>query len=266
MLFLYGSYNGLLLFENSIIYILWNPVTEEQTIVKKPSTVSTRGFFFNPKTREYKVLYVELLLGLSFQFTLYSLATRCSGKIAKCSHPPWVKAPVILNGALHWVVDRFYYERLYRRSLLFSESILLFDMNTETIRTMARPGDQYGTRVDNTYVHLLKKEGSLCFCDTSSYPSTNFWVLEDYAEEVWIKTHAINLEPLRPCSSDKPYYLRSAPNIENDELLLIWGWFLFRYNLKFNVFKKFKMGDEEKEGVIFNFVEHRNSLVTLRTD
>ncbi|KAF9595789.1 hypothetical protein IFM89_004191 [Coptis chinensis] len=153
----------------------------------------------------------------------YGLLTRHSRKTTTLSHPPWHKSPVILKSTLHWMVDKEWYQRANSRSLLCAESIMSFDMDTETIYTMSCPGDKYGKRADNSYVHLLKKEECLCFFDTSSYRGMDFWVLQDYAEEVWTKTHVLNLELILPCCRSELQYIISAPDIDNDELLLVWN-------------------------------------------
>lgn len=259
---LFDSYEGWLLFDTGHIFLMWNPATEKRFILKRPDFGILCGFFFDQRTRGYKVIFSHAI-SLGFVFEIYSLGTMSSSRTAKFSYAPRIRPPVILNGALHWLVnDRLYKEATFRH-LKCSESIVLFDTDTEEIRTMALPRGKYVCGMETGYVDLLKMCDFMCFCDVTSDKYMDIWVLEDYAEIIWVKKYTINLEFLGPGLGSKENGY-SIMKIDQDELFVRRREALYCYNMKMNVSRKTMLQHLPLD--FFSLVLHTNSLFSLQAD
>ncbi|KAF5183359.1 hypothetical protein FRX31_027054 [Thalictrum thalictroides] len=146
-----------------------------------------------------------------------------------------------------------------------SESILSFDMDSENIRTIARPTVKYDQPTECFSMHLLKKEGFLWFCDVTSYTYMDIWILVDYESEVWIKLQRISLDFLSLSDWKGTKYILKSIQLDKDELIVRWENRLFRYNLQQNVAKKVEMRGIE-ELLDYYLLLHTDSLVSLHND
>ncbi|KAF9603619.1 hypothetical protein IFM89_037132 [Coptis chinensis] len=205
---LIGSYNGFLLFRNSnsiahwknrnddtddTVFFIWNPVTQEQITMIAPDTrYCACGLFFHTPTREYRILF--LCLGYSYlKYYILCLHTKLLRKIVSCYEVPcFERPPVVLNGALHWMVS----ERNYRIPPSCSKSILLFKMNSEDFVTISHPGDRCCSGERHKQMQLLEMNGHLCLCDMITSTEVYLWVLEDYRKQVWVKKYTVNIASL----------------------------------------------------------------------
>ncbi|PIA27747.1 hypothetical protein AQUCO_07600121v1 [Aquilegia coerulea] len=263
-LLLFQSCNGLLMFENRSVVVIWNPITQEHTIIDIPDSSYVCGFYFHEKTGDYKVVCVRKLKK-SLKLIIISILTGSSKQTTWFSQPPHPKAPVILNGLLHWMVWGEPYGRTKCTTLKSSGSIFSFDVDSENIRTIARPTGKNDRPMLLDFVHLLKKEGFLCFCDVTSCTYIDIWILEDYEAEVWIKLQRISLDFLSSSNWKYTVYPLRALRMDKDELIVRWQNILYRYNLRQNIAKKVEMrGTEELPG--YYMLLHTNSLVSPHTD
>ncbi|KAL5702975.1 hypothetical protein ACHQM5_028126 [Ranunculus cassubicifolius] len=193
----YGSYNGFLLFESKGTHVvIWNPSTGEKECRQTPGEgYLLCGFYFHPATKEYRVLFVSS----DVVATRFCITSLWSNYVRFCEFnqaPSLGKSPTVLNGVLHWMVRD---ARKSVKDLLMSQcsnAILLFDINSEVFSCMPHPGGQcdVGTHHDN--MELMEMEGQLCLCDSSSVKNLVIWMLDDYANRIWVRKHDILINPL----------------------------------------------------------------------
>ncbi|KAF9603633.1 hypothetical protein IFM89_037146 [Coptis chinensis] len=155
--FLIGSYNGFLLFRNtaepSSVPFIWNPITQEEVNVVAPDvTYEECGIFLHSPTGEYRIMYTCRTF-LSAEFVILSLCSKLLRKVVGYTMVPCAsRRPVILRGALHWMVS----EGLCLGHTIpptCSKSILVFKMDTEEFLTMPHPGGQCCSRKRHKQIH-----------------------------------------------------------------------------------------------------------------
>ncbi|KAF9600814.1 hypothetical protein IFM89_012553 [Coptis chinensis] len=185
---------------------MWNPITQDQVTVATPLTSHICAFFFHPKSREYTILfYCKGSVG--FKFFLLSLATKSSRQITSYSHPPLCSAnPIILYGALHWIVDEYPYECMHGRFPSCSNIVLVFNMERELFFTMSHPGGRCGSGQGGHYrtTHLMEMGGDLCCYQASSLEELVIWIIKDYERKVWVKMNVfVNGPSNNPCDEGR---------------------------------------------------------------
>ncbi|PIA56085.1 hypothetical protein AQUCO_00700437v1 [Aquilegia coerulea] len=117
---LYCSCNGFLLFRYKHLLHdiqIWNPITQQKVEVHSlGSHYSACGFFVHPPTMEYSVLLVHGAAN-NFQYSVYGLMSETVRPIKNFTHSPTKgKAPIFLDGILHWMVDVSDYKRLHEET------------------------------------------------------------------------------------------------------------------------------------------------------
>ncbi|PSS28887.1 F-box protein like [Actinidia chinensis var. chinensis] len=238
-----GSCNGLLLFKpmfptNFALCFICNPVTWEQMTVRPPVCGGMLcGFFFHPLVKAIELLFMHPE-GIGFQYFLYSLGDKKGRKTVAFPYwPTYSVNPVIVNGALHWMIKHDY------KSAEISHCknvIMMFNMDTGFC-TLPHPGKQCCMPRRHEMMQLIEKDGQLCFsciCDRSLV----IWVLGDYENWFWVKKYKVDLRYLFVLIHVIPDFYTTKMtllNIQNDELLLDWRCIgLFRYHLGRNTVRK----------------------------
>ncbi|KAF9610029.1 hypothetical protein IFM89_019669 [Coptis chinensis] len=282
----HSSCNGFLLIKKSFMnpsIFLWNPVTGEEHTLKVVAVVPRRqssicysacGFFFHPKAREYRIIFIYGE-GNFFKSSVLCLATKLLRLLPGfVSHPPDVnRAPIIFNGALHWMINDQEYKRLFGVLPHCSNSIVIFNMDQEEFSTMPHPGRQCGLETRHYCMGLLEMEGHLCFADNSSSEVLDIWILEDSIKQVWAKRHVVRIAPIKSfCKVVREISAARGkePEVEaiqayGDNLLLrLYYKILLLYNLRLGTFVRVRpqSGTRGQLGA----VAHINSLVSLNID
>ncbi|KAF9610655.1 hypothetical protein IFM89_023911 [Coptis chinensis] len=281
------SCNGFLLIKKSYVdpnIFLWNPVTgQEYTIQVEPRRPSSTyysacGFFFHSKAREYRIIFIYGEGGF-FKSSVLSLATKLLRLIPGfVSHPPNVnRAPIIFNGALHWMIDDQEYKRLFGVLPHCSNSIVIFNMDQEKFSTMPHPGSQCASERRHYCMGLLEMEGHLCFSDNSSSEVLlDIWILEDSIKQVWAKRHVVHIAPIKSLYKVisgtrltttiwKEAEVEAIHAYGDNLLLRVYYKNLFLYNLRLGTFVK--VGRQSvRSRTRLGAVAHINSLVSLNID
>ncbi|KAF9617092.1 hypothetical protein IFM89_033258 [Coptis chinensis] len=278
---LHSSCNGFLLLRNRLpdtAYFLWNPVIQEQVIVTTPivtrpsrTECTACGVFFHPTARDYRLLFTYNE-GVRIKSMVLSLATKSTRLIPNTvSHPPdIVRPPIVLNGALHWMVDDIYYNSLRGDWPVCSDSIVFFNMNKEEFGTMSHPGDPCPLTGQHYLKGLVEMEEHLCYYDNSSHDELVIWMLDDYEKQGWVKKHVIIIAEMRKSCMVLGVSIRSyrearvqVIHMYGDNLLLrVYYRNLFLYNLTLGTFRRVgKMSADSDSRV--RAVGHINSLVSL---
>uniref|UniRef100_A0A5B6YUS3 F-box domain-containing protein n=1 Tax=Davidia involucrata TaxID=16924 RepID=A0A5B6YUS3_DAVIN len=275
------SYDGLLIFRPKFIdtqgaSIIFNPITQEKVTLHN-CWGEICGIFFHPLAREYRVIWLGTRSS-SVKFKILSLGAQSSWRqLPDFSYMPRIGVPpVILNEALHWMVEIYYAQDATTHFPPCPQSIVIFDIRKEEFHVMPHPGDHEGSicEIKHNQMHLLEIEGRLSLCEFSLCAQViDIWILEDYAKWFWIRRHTISLEldlKRYPFSYDfRQNCLVRVLGILNGELLLHWkdrG--LFAYHLQHGTVRKFER-KFEKSGMDGLFTHaymslHSKSLVSLR--
>ncbi|KAF7127104.1 hypothetical protein RHSIM_Rhsim11G0103900 [Rhododendron simsii] len=194
--------------------------------------------------RDYRLLFVHhrllfhLMEGVPFEYFLYSLGGKFWKKLNDFPYRPnALTPPTILNGVLHWIVNPYWvYEDVIPPC---SNSIMMFNMDTEEFRSMPHPGSECPIRKEHKRVCIFEMKGKLAFCHPYSslvYVS----VLEDYEKWIWVNRYSVNLYldverypfVITHFSPSYRNTLITIVDIQNDELLFDWGSRgVFRYNM-----------------------------------
>ncbi|CAN4110884.1 unnamed protein product [Withania somnifera] len=207
------SCQGLLLFGNHVYpstYFVLNPTTQEEVTIKHTlSAGSICGFYLCPLTRELKILYAEVQ-GSSCQYLIYTIRSQTWRRIRSPSLNaiPTYLAPAIVNGAMHWIMDREFGEE--DEIPPCSIAILMFSLDTEELSLMPHPRTQCSSRQSREYrthetMSLLVKEEHLSFLSI------------DYGMWTWIRSYRVILNL---SLNVFPYHL---PSDYCDPELMSWG-------------------------------------------
>ncbi|KAF7127355.1 hypothetical protein RHSIM_Rhsim11G0104000 [Rhododendron simsii] len=243
-----GSCNGLLVFRPwfpSSLSFICNPLTREKITIQAPVNPGiVCGLFFHPCTKDYRLLFVHhrllfhLMEGVPFEYFLYSLGGKFWKKLNDFPYRPnALTPPTILNGVLHWIVNPYWvYEDVIPPC---SNSIMMFNMDTEEFRSMPHPGSECPIRKEHKRVCIFEMKGKLAFCHP--YGSLVYvWVLEDYEKWIWVNRYSVNLYldverypfVITHFSPSYRNTLITIVDIQNDELIFDWGSRgVFRYNM-----------------------------------
>ncbi|KAF9611075.1 hypothetical protein IFM89_026959 [Coptis chinensis] len=200
------------------------------------------------KAREYRIIFIYGE-GEFSKSSVLSLATKLLRLIpVDVSHPPHVnRAPIIFNGALHWMINDQEYRRVFEAWPHCSQSIVIFDMEREEFSTMPHPGRQCASKRRHYCMGLLEMEGHLCFPDNSSSEVLlDIWILEDSINQVWAKRHIVHTAPIKSLCKVVGGWTRftlwkeaevEAIQEYGDNLLLrVYYKNLFLYNLRLGTF------------------------------
>ncbi|KAH7833987.1 hypothetical protein Vadar_011689 [Vaccinium darrowii] len=230
-----GSCNGLLVFCQRFprVYFVCNPLTGGKISITPPvQSGEVCGFFFHPIVKDYRLLFVHWE-GIQFIYSIYSLGNQLWRKLDNFPYQPVSLArPTILNGALHWMADR----------APCSNSIMIFNMDTERLRNMPDPGGHYCSWQLHNDLSIFEMNGKLAFCCLAKNKSLVYMsVLDDYENWIWENSCLIDLDLVVKCSF-KDDCLNSnitLLDIQDNELLFDWEFRgVFRYNLRQNTVKQ----------------------------
>ncbi|XP_058191705.1 putative F-box protein At3g17480 [Rhododendron vialii] len=241
---LYGSCNGLLVlcerFPNRL-YFVWNPLTGERVTVRPPVYESeVCGFFFHPRTKDYRLLF-KYAEGMDFKFFIYSLGGQLWRKLDNFPYEPSALATT-LNGALHWMVHPF---RINDNDDICSNSIMIFNMDTEEFCSKPHPGEGCISLEPHWDMCIFEMKGKLALYMLDGL-DVHVWVSEDYEKWIWGTRYLVGLHldveryhldvERYPFSNMYCDYGKSSLgflDIQNDELLFGWDLGgLFRCNLR----------------------------------
>lgn len=194
---LFDSYDGFLLFKDDHsrwpVFCIWNPITKQQVIVtSRCSHYYVCGLYFHPRKKEYELLYVCFIAGRQNEFYILCIRTNQRRRAGSGRYRPSNASPaVILNGTLHWMVDRkgYFSENHVFPSL--SNSILSFNIETEELSTMeaVMPFDDDILTRFGEQLQLFEMKGDLCLFDPSSMFEVLIWVF-NYMTKCWVKAHS----------------------------------------------------------------------------
>lgn len=239
---LVGLCNGLLLFRvdsDCSLILICNPITRERVTLRLPSpAVCICGFFFNSLGGDYCVLLYWRFKENEYNYAIYSHRAiwRLVGNFQHC--PITRFPPSIVNGTLHWIVKHYPYGDVTGlRSC--RESILTFNIVEEKFSVRPHPGQEsclWDRDRHTLYMRLLEMEEQLTLSNV--YPThIDIWVLEDYADWVWIKRYKVY--QYHPSDINSCYVPSSLVNFQNSELLLIaTGRLVIRYHLRQHTVRK----------------------------
>ncbi|XP_026428773.1 uncharacterized protein LOC113324691 [Papaver somniferum] len=275
-LMLYDSYDGLLLLKNKAnpwrsIFVIWNPTTAEQVTITMEGNLYFQvcGFYFNPRNNEYEVGLIYWEDG-SFSFDILSFGSKLRRNIGRYAYMPRTeRPPMIINGTLYWMVDKFRSDA----DVDCSNSIMTFEVATNKLSTIQHGGapceagynfNLIGYKHD--YMHLIEIEGQLGLCVLLSYTELVLWAL-NAATNSWAKAHAVTLP-----GYSMPIYFSCWPNkldlevvrIENGKLMVRQKNRLVLWDLGLNTHTIVEKKGFEND--IFRPVIHTPSAVSLETD
>ncbi|KAK2986391.1 hypothetical protein RJ640_008802 [Escallonia rubra] len=139
---LFGSCNGLLLFQglmNRTTLFVSNPTTHEEITLSTPTQRGCPfGIFFHPTTRQYKLLFVQPVWQC-YNYFIQTVGAKMWRQFTSFPYrPAWGVSAAISNGSLHWMVDHQYRRRY--ESGPCQHAIMVFNMDSENIRSMPHPG------------------------------------------------------------------------------------------------------------------------------
>ncbi|KAJ4704517.1 F-box domain containing protein [Melia azedarach] len=163
-------------------------LTLPQCLTYCPHENCGAGLGFDPSTKEYKVVH---MYADGFGFEIFTLGCsdnawkRISGPFKSSTEPPFFthsfqwSDPVSINGQVfHWYVESEMY-------------IVSLDIGDEIPRKTFLPGHhkRYKYRFE-----FLEMGGKLALLYYVSSAQIDVWILEDFPEQNWIKTHSIMAE------------------------------------------------------------------------
>ncbi|XP_050224680.1 uncharacterized protein LOC126674292 [Mercurialis annua] len=243
------SYNGLVVLESSpksSYFIIYNPITQEEIILKKLySTGYICAIYFHSSTGEYRTMYAYRNCKAITHCWSYLIAGQSWNhwfhlRIATYA-PPLKGGPVNINGFVYWMIDSKVIDYTAAIPPLCTASIIAFDTETEEIRVMAHPGTTCSSCRDaQPYMNLLNVENSLVYARVY-LKLIRIWVLEDSTKWLWAKRYDINLDfdvQQYPSVTNPHYYIKLF-YIPDGQLLIYWdGVGLFQYHLELKTFRK----------------------------
>ncbi|KAI3836021.1 hypothetical protein MKX03_025523 [Papaver bracteatum] len=191
--FLWGSYDdGFLMFANfdglPQTFYMWNPITGEQ-FTAEDDKMHVCVLYFNLVRKDYELLYYTIDELAHFErycnFGAINLITKIRRDVGKFSYPPSRhRQPVIIKGTLYWMIDR--------SDILFSDSIMSFNIETEEFKTLEPGGRKYSTieprgkdmlRIDQ--LHSTEMDGELCLCDFLNGYNQLLLSIYNHATQYW---------------------------------------------------------------------------------
>lgn len=91
--------------------------------------------------------------GNRFEYFVYSLGSQLWRKLDDLSYRPGAfDQPIIMNGALHWLIISNEGTKEYHH-------IMMFNMGTEKFGAMPYPKTEYNKRMLHSYAILLESKG-----------------------------------------------------------------------------------------------------------
>ncbi|KAH7834206.1 hypothetical protein Vadar_013766 [Vaccinium darrowii] len=230
-----GSCDGLLVFCQTFpnVSFVYNPLTRENISIRNPVPSSADcavcGFFFHPILKDYRLLFMHKE-GIRFRYFICSLGSQLWRKLDDFSYQPRSLPCPILNGALHWMAKH------NERGQIppCSNSIMIFNMDTEEFRHMPHPGPECSAPWKHNDASIFERKGKLAFCSVSNKQFVYVWLLEDYENWIWVEGYLVNLH-----LDFEPHI--TLANIQDDELLFKWGSRgVFKYNMCQNTVKQIR--------------------------
>ncbi|KAL5982908.1 hypothetical protein ACLOJK_016987 [Asimina triloba] len=181
-----GSCNGLILLESMLNIFVFNPMTNQQTMLppsdmpyKYPLSFEIYGFGYNSRTKEYKVVHIcEYKKKMSPHPLACEITTVGSGSWREINGPFFglaeLHVPVSANGVLHWATERDY--------------IISMDVGNEKFCRTPFPN------CSRKCYYLLDLSESLSFADHTLPFQIDVWVLKDLNKGEWIKQYSVSVE------------------------------------------------------------------------
>ncbi|XP_060169203.1 uncharacterized protein LOC132600105 [Lycium barbarum] len=278
------SYPGLLLFGDHVFpytFFVFNPITQEEITIKHTlGAGSICGFYLCPLTRELKILYAKVR-SRGCQYLIYTIWSQTWRRIRSpaLNSIPTYLSPAIVNGAMHWIMDREFGEEDGIPPC--SIAILMFRLDTEELSHMPHLGTQRSSRQSrecrtHETMSLLVKEEHLSFCQLRIHEKAmDIWILEDCEMWAWIRSYRVNLDldvnvfpyhsPSAYCESELIHWgmaqFVKPSSIHDGELLICWSLRgLFLYDLDGNTVRRIEPQGRSSTLTPFTCMPYTKSL------
>ncbi|XP_074311179.1 putative F-box protein At5g38810 [Silene latifolia] len=260
--------DGLIIFKHSVnytdSYVICNPITREEVEFRLQTNDNICGFYYHKVQKEYALLIYQK--NDQYEYSIYGLTSKDRRTISTRVEFNPNCCGVSTCGALFWII----YGSKYHNSLsVNTESILMFNLETEKFTVKDHPADRYKQAARNQ-LKLLEIDGKLGCCDVYS-KSVQVWILEDVENWKWAKRYVVDLNRIL----NENYGDRSIPQIAktcvvatlNGDLLLFRGLVgLLWWNRRLNKVSKMNTGtlDMTDLSIVCDAVSFTSSLISLR--
>lgn len=263
------SYMGLLVFGDTIPFIqdsifhsvqVLNPITRSRIAITHHADDIMCGAYWAPNDNVYRVLWLSTIPKkgrttikiLSMGSCSYDVKRKRQALVAL---PETRVPPVSVNGALHWMSEQWF------TSCDNPYYIIRFSIETEEFDFKSPPEADSQPPLDN--MQLLSIQGRLSYCRFSSV--IDVWMLDDYNEWSWRKTHQVELAcmGIEPIDDDDNV---EVLGIQKGALVFrLTKVGLFAYHLEDKTFKKFMFEKMESHSVLhYSACLHTDSLLSLK--
>ncbi|CAL5039458.1 unnamed protein product [Urochloa decumbens] len=187
---LHGSCDGLLLLSSDDRFFVCNPATHQWTRLLSPLRSSwLAGFYRHGPTGEYRALFFRGNWA-GWPRTNYYILVPDSRKGGGIGLPAEKAAgyrfrgsplgpPALAHGRLHWMPRR-------KKQ---GHKIMVFDTATEVVTVMAPPLIR-----EHMWLHEVGGELAMsCCCGNRVVATVELWLLQDYANGIWVCKHRVRL-------------------------------------------------------------------------
>ncbi|CAN6216259.1 unnamed protein product [Urochloa humidicola] len=185
---IHGSCDGLLLLSSDDRFFVCNPATHQWTRLPPPLRSSwLAGFYRHGPTGEYRALFFRgnwagwprnnyyILVPDSRKGKGIGLPAEKTGYRFRSSP---LGPPALAHGRLHWMPPQKQ-----------GHAIMVFDTATEIVTVMEPPLIR-----DHMWLHEVGGELAMsCCCGNRVVDIVELWVLQDYANGIWVRKHRVRL-------------------------------------------------------------------------
>lgn len=263
VLHVFDSCNGLVClgFKTMSKLVLWNPATKKFRFVQLPERMAfgmplpAVGLGYVEYSSDYKIVVIaqESILSKKLVMCIYTLSSD-SWKTLDSSlvtMPLQCRAPVLVNGFLHWLTNRY----------VSANFIVAFDVKEEIVRHFAVP-DKWGSssKISRQLVVVKGCLSVVVFSESSEIiGGIEIWVMAEYGDiGSWSKQ--FTLEQLgmiaRPLRSWKDGELLFRYHDEGSKKLMSYN----PFNKRKQYFSNFKSFSFQ----VFNYIESLESIERRR--
>ncbi|KAI5659988.1 hypothetical protein M9H77_28781 [Catharanthus roseus] len=276
------SCDGLVLIQNDATttrtdYIVRNLTTQEEVRIRAPNlalrderivAVRAYGMFLHPLLNEYCILWGLYYFDKSVsdkKFWMLNLGPQPNWREMKCEGKEdmnicWDissrdRTDVVVDGIVYWML-----ELTKKYGDAPKEILMAFDIVKEEVFVMAHPASE-GVNVGLNVVNMGGFLGLVqCLSPPNFTGKTNvtIWILEDYWNKVWRKSHTIDMDFVYGYGCGVNVY---AISFLNEELYLRYlGSALYALNLKTGTLRKIM----RKLSVAGRVLSYTPSLISLK--